>query len=99
MRLLPDQLDTISRTVAELAGGDATVRLFGSRVDDAARGGDIDLLVELPEPVARPAVLAADIAARIERRLGGRKVDVLLAAPNLQTLPIHAVARATGELL
>lgn len=99
MRLLPDQIETIGRTVAELAGAEASVRLFGSRVDDSARGGDIDLLVELPQAVAQPAVLAAAIAARLERRLGGRRVDVLLGAPNLLSLPIHEIARTKGQLL
>ena len=99
MRLSPDQIRTIAQAVTEFAGAQASVRLFGSRVDDSARGGDVDLLVETPEPVDRPAVLAASIAARIERAFGGRKVDVLLSAPNLQQLPIHQIARSTGRLL
>jgi predicted nucleotidyltransferase len=99
MRLSSDQIRTIGQVVAEFAGADASVRLFGSRADDAARGGDIDLLVEVPRPIDRPAVLGATIAARLERQLGGRKVDVLLSAPNLQSLPIHRIARSTGELL
>lgn len=85
--------------MTEIAGAGASVRLFGSRLDNAARGGDIDLLVDVPHAVERPAVLASAIAARLERLLGGRKVDVLLAAPNLQVLPIHDVARSTGQLL
>ena len=43
MRLLPQQINIIRQTVAEIAGDDAKVRLFGSRRDDKARGGDIDL--------------------------------------------------------
>lgn len=85
--------------MTEIAGAGPSVRLFGSRLDNAARGGDIDLLVHVPHAVERPAVLASAIAARLERLLGGRKVDVLLAAPNLQVLPIHDVARSTGQLL
>jgi predicted nucleotidyltransferase len=99
MRVSPDQVRIIGQVVAELAGSGATARLFGSRVDDAARGGDIDLLVEVPHAVAQPAVLGAGIAARLERLLGGRRVDVLLGAPNLQVLPIHDIARSTGTLL
>jgi predicted nucleotidyltransferase len=99
MRLSPDQIRTITKAVAHVAGAQASVRLFGSRVDDSARGGDIDLLVESPVPVERPAVLAASIAARLERALGGRRIDVLISAPNLQSLPIHRVALSTGQLL
>jgi hypothetical protein len=31
--------------------------------------------------------------------LQGRKVDVLIAAPNLAVLPIHTVAREEGQAL
>lgn len=99
MRLSTEQVHLIARTVAELAGADATVRLFGSRLDDTARGGDIDLLLEVPGVVEHPALLASAVAARLERALGGRRVDVVLSAPNLQVLPIHEVARSTGRLL
>ena len=99
MRLTPKQRQIIQLAVREHAGPAARVILFGSRTDDQARGGDIDLLVESALPVERPAWLAATLAARIERALGGRKVDVLLQAPNLTTLPIHRVARQTGVAL
>ena len=46
MRLTPAQTDLIVEKVIEQFGMDARVMLFGSRLDDAARGGDIDLLVE-----------------------------------------------------
>ncbi len=43
--------------------------------------------------------LAASLSARISRCLQGRKVDVLIAAPNLAVLPIHTVAREEGQAL
>lgn len=48
MRLSPDQISIIKRTAAELFGSEARVWLFGSRVDDSQKGGDINLLVEFP---------------------------------------------------
>lgn len=96
MRIAPEHRQLIREATRELAGPDARVLLFGSRVDDTQRGGDIDLLIELNEPVERPAWLAASIAARIERALGGRRIDVLLSAPNLETSPVHTIARETG---
>jgi len=99
MRLTPQQVEQIRTVVAAQAGADAQVRLLGSRVDDRARGGDVDILVELPSPVQDPAPLAARIAGRISRAMGGRKVDVVLSAPNLRHLPIHDVARREGVLL
>lgn len=99
MRLEPEHIAAIRAIVAEQAGDDATVRLFGSRLDDGARGGDVDLLVEIPHAVDAPAPLAARIAGRVSRLLDGRKVDVVLWAPNLMTLPIHETARREGVQL
>lgn len=99
MRLSPQQIDTLKRLTAETFGGDARLSLFGSRLDDTARGGDVDLLVELDAPVEHPAMQAARLAARASRALHGRKVDVLLAAPNLRELPIHQIARQQGRVL
>ena len=45
MRLTPWERSTIRDTVRTVAGSGARVRLFGSRTDDSARSGDIDLLV------------------------------------------------------
>ncbi len=99
MRISETQIMMIREIVQEVAGSDAKVRLFGSRLDDMARGGDVDLLVEVPRVVAHPAMLAARISARISRQMYGRKVDVLIAAPNLRRLPIHEVAGREGHLL
>ncbi len=98
MRLTAEQIDIIRRVVRAEAGADTTVRLFGSRLDDAARGGDIDLLLQIPHPVENPALVSARIAAKLIRAMGGRHVDVVLAAPNLRVLPIHRHAM-TGVLL
>lgn len=99
MRLTAQQVDTIRRVIREEAGADAAVRLFGSRLDDTARGGDIDLLVRTSRPIDSPALFSAQLAARLVRALGGRRVDVVLCAPNLQALPIHELAEAEGVLL
>ncbi len=96
MRLTPAQITAIRDGVAQLAGDAARVWLFGSRVRDDARGGDVDLLLELDESVAEPAQLAAQLAALVSRAMYGRKVDVLIKAPNLKFLPIHSIALAEG---
>lgn len=96
MRLTDAQAQAIKQFAHEIAGEHAHVRVFGSRLDDAARAGDLDLLLDVPEPVAAPALLAARLSARVSRLMHGRKVDVLLAAPNLMRLPIHDVAFREG---
>lgn len=99
MRLSPDQVHAIVAAAQELAGADARVRLFGSRVNDQLRGGDIDLLVECSRPVARPVWLAAQITARLQRSLGERNIDVLVVDPATELEPVHRVARDEGVLL
>ena len=92
MRLTPEQIDTIRRVIHAEMGADTTVRLFGSRLDDTARGGDIDLLLQIPHPVENPALISARIAAKLIRAMGGRYVEVVLAVPHLRNLQIHLTA-------
>ncbi len=56
-------------------------------------------MLELTEPVENPALMAAQLSAQVSRAMHGRKVDVLLSAPNLMRLPIHDVAFKEGRLL
>ena len=99
MRLDPQHIAAIKRLAAEQVGVGARVRLFGSRVDDAARGGDVDLLAELDAPLDQPAWAAAGLSSLVSRLMQGRRVDVVMLAPNLMRLPIHDVALRDGVLL
>ncbi|MDE2146360.1 MAG: nucleotidyltransferase domain-containing protein [Burkholderiales bacterium] len=99
MRLTVDQTRAIVAAAAELAGDGARVRLFGSRLRDDLRGGDIDLLVECPQAVERPVWLATQISARLQRTLGERRIDVLVIDPSTPLEPVHRVAQAEGVVL
>jgi len=46
MRLSTEQINTIVTTSRAVAGLDAIIWLYGSRLDDTRHGGDIDLLIE-----------------------------------------------------
>jgi uncharacterized protein len=103
MRLNTEQIAVIKSTVARIvpAGDLNAVRLYGSRVDDNKRGGDIDLMLDLAKPAQNPAWLRAHTSTQIElgitRALGASpKIDILVKAPNLMSLPIHDVAMAYG---
>jgi predicted nucleotidyltransferase len=98
MRITLRQHKAIKTAVVELAGSDVAVRLFGSRLNDEQRGGDIDLLVSSVQAVEHPAWLAASITARLQMALGEQRIDVLIDAPNLMHQPIHDIARQ-GVLL
>jgi predicted nucleotidyltransferase len=96
MRLTKQQQTAIKHLAEEIFGRDVVVIVFGSRVDDTKKGGDLDLLIKTNQAVNRPAVDAARMASRVSRLMNGRKVDVLIQAPTLKTLPIHTIAQETG---
>ena len=77
-------------------GPAAEVRLFGSRLDDDARGGDIDLLVVLREPIADAHGKELTFVARLQRRLGDQRIDVLVVEPGRPKAPVHQVALRDG---
>jgi predicted nucleotidyltransferase len=99
MRLTNNQIQTIRQLVRQVTGSQSRVRVFGSRLDDTAHGGDLDLMLELTESVDNPALMAAQLSGLVSRAMNGRKVDVLLSAPNLMRLPIHDIAFQEGQLL
>lgn len=96
MRLSPETIQALADAVSRVAPSRTSVRLFGSRLDDSTRGGDVDLMVEFQEPVEHPALLAARIAVSASRAIEGRQVDVVLKAPNLLESSIHRVAAQRG---
>jgi predicted nucleotidyltransferase len=99
MRLSETQRAVLRQRLLQELGPGAEVRVFGTRLDDAARGGDLDLLVRCPQPVERKAWLAARLTAVAQRVLGGRKVDVLLVDPTTSLEPVHRQALRDGVLL
>jgi predicted nucleotidyltransferase len=99
MRLSPQSQRIIRESVRQVFGPQARVRLFESRVDDAARGGDIDLLVELDEQVDDRERKALSLIARLQMRLGDQPIDVLVLDPQTSRRPIHEQAFRTGVAL
>ena len=99
MRLNDKIREIIKADVANQLGPDAVVRLFGSRVNDTQRGGDIDLLVESKLPLEHRIQAECKLAAKLFIRLGGCKVDVLIKDPTMPSQLVHEQAITHGIIL
>lgn len=97
MRITARQQTQIGQIIHQILGDDVDIRVFGSRLDDTAKGGDLDLYIKSPTPLAQPAATSAKIAGKISRLMHGRKVDVVLQAPNLKISSIHRIAEQQGQ--
>ncbi|MGH8586614.1 MAG: nucleotidyltransferase domain-containing protein [Gammaproteobacteria bacterium] len=99
MRLTDTQVRIIKTHPAECFGSNAKIWLFGSRVDDDARGGDIDLYVELSEPINDAAWRALRFNGALQQAFGAQRIDVLTRSPSEPLKPIHEMAKRTGVAL
>ena len=99
MRLTPDERQDIAAAAKAVLPPGTRVLLFGSRVDDLRRGGDVDLLVEtptngLPDELVR---LRGMFTAQLYRRRGERRIDVLVCARDqIDGRAVVAAARRDG---
>lgn len=95
MRLTEYEKSTIVAKVKEVLGS-VDITLFGSRVDDNAKGGDIDLYLKTDQIIEKPVKAIIKIEAKIMMALGEQKIDIILDAPNLERSPIFKIAQTTG---
>jgi predicted nucleotidyltransferase len=95
MRLTDAQRQSILLAARRNFGDDARIWLFGSRVDDARRGGDVDLYIEASNPY--PLATALLCKRTLEDSLD-LHVD-LLVNDRQQSKPIFQIARETGVQL
>ncbi|MEI6376008.1 MAG: nucleotidyltransferase domain-containing protein [bacterium] len=89
MRLSRDQIEHLKITVDSLIRGVTDIRVFGSRLDDSKKGGDLDLLVESEE--RSDLWRKVDLKIALERALG-LPVDVLLMKRGDSHTPFEQLA-------
>lgn len=99
MRLSESARDNLTKAFESVfAPGDA-LYLFGSRVDDSLRGGDIDLLVTSGASAEELIGRRSRFAALLARSLGERKIDIVVYRTESPRLSIHDRALVQGVLL
>lgn len=92
MRLQPQEINVI-RKIVHSFDNDAVVYLFGSRSDDTARGGDIDLLV-ISNTIDFRKMLRLKLGLQDE--LGEQQIDLITRRPEEINEPFSAMAMKTG---
>jgi predicted nucleotidyltransferase len=80
MRLNEDERRHIAAAASTVLPPGSRVSLFGSRTDDAQRGGDVDLLVELPVIPSAEELhrLRSLLTVQLYRRMGERRIDIVM---------------------
>ena len=96
MRLTPAQIHAITQTISRLTTVTAEVFLFGSRLDDQARGGDVDILIETATPLA--LLDRARIKMELEA-LVNLPIDIVSQVKNSTPTPFQRIARANAVRL
>lgn len=92
MRLEPGQVQAIQEEIGRF-DADATVYLYGSRADDSAKGGDIDLLVVSDRLGFRELLR---LRTAILDRIGWQQLDMVVRRHDQLNEPLAEVARETG---
>lgn len=98
MRLEEHEVAAIKAAARLTFGTDAVVRLYGSRVVDARRGGDIDLHIETPETIDIWRA-KEDFLERLFARIDAQRVDVIATARGMPPTPIEQIAYRDGVVL
>lgn len=101
MRLTEHQYAAICKYFSEFFFEGDALWLFGSRVDDAKRGGDIDLYIETYN--SEPELLyqrRTDFSRALQNVIGAQKIDVVInIVPLKKQIPIYQEARQNGVFL
>jgi predicted nucleotidyltransferase len=99
VRLTAEQQRAIREETSAVFGENTRVQLFGSRLDNAKRGGDIDLYIETEGTADDLLDRELKLYARLQRRLGDRRIDIVVHGHGQPLRPIDLHARETGVTL
>ena len=76
MRLQKKEIQTILQVARNIYGEEVKVYLFGSRLDNTKRGGDIDLLIRTDEE-KKGVLVRIRMIAQLKFLLGDQKIDII----------------------
>ena len=96
MRLTETRKNIIKSQIAVCFGSQARIWLYGSRVDDQMRGGDIDLYIETRLSKAEAFQQEQQLYVALQRELGEQRIDIVTHSEGMMLQPIHEAALRTG---
>jgi predicted nucleotidyltransferase len=96
MRLDSKEIETVRTVVETIVGMGSKVRVFGSRLNDSKRGGDLDLLVESDDPV--DAIRRADLKLDLEEKLD-LPLDIIFLEKGKKRTAFQEIAYSRSGLL
>ncbi|HDQ15376.1 MAG TPA: nucleotidyltransferase domain-containing protein [Sediminispirochaeta sp.] len=101
MRLNEKEIEAVKNAVRTHFGDQVRIFLFGSRVNDAKAGGDIDILIEHGETLKGSRLIRAKLKAMtdIQFALGERKIDIITTTPGETAQPPLIVQQARKEAI
>ena len=82
MRLTQIEIDAINLIARKYFGSDVHVLLFGSRVDNMKKGGDIDLFIKNSNKALLTLEMKVHFLAELKSLIGNQKIDVVFDNAN-----------------
>ena len=97
MRLKKEHIESIKNIAIDTFGNNVSIYLFGSRVDDSKKGGDIDLYLETD---TKEELFEKKIAmlTNLKKAIGEQKIDLVINNFSTEKF-IFKVAKEEGILL
>jgi len=78
MRISEQEITLIKKLACQIFGNKTKVYLFGSRVDDTKKGGDIDLFIAGGQKSNFTVSKKIDFLVELKSLIGNQKIDVIL---------------------
>lgn len=90
------EISAIKNLARKHFGEDVKIVLFGSRVDDNLRGGDIDLFIYKTDGDRISVRGKIEFITSLLMQIGEQRVDVILDRPELRNTPFYQTILKKG---
>ena len=91
MRLTQKQIEAINESFKEIFQS-GKIYLFGSRVDDSKKGGDIDLYIDTDDK-DNLSLKKIDFLVSLKRKIGEQKIDVVISRDKNRAIEQEAIKK------